>query len=247
MTRLLLLSSPLLGPSCWAPLVAELARRGVPATVSSPPERPVRRPGDVLAGFVRDLRAQHDGDPGEPPVLVPHSNAGLFVAALAAAGPVAGTVFLDAGLPSDTDRTPLAPAGFVDHLRSLVPVGGGVDDLLPPWRDWWPGADLSVLYPDDDTRSAVESEQARLPLGYFTAQVASPPGWADLPTAHVGFGEAYAAEHDVAVARGWPAYRLAGEHLHHLVAPGEVAEVVLTALRRLGLAAPAWEHPERGE
>jgi len=40
------------------------------------------------------------------------------------------------------------------------------------WTQWWESDDVDALFPDDGSRTAVESEQVRLPLVYFEAAVA---------------------------------------------------------------------------
>jgi len=216
MTRLLLLGSPLLGPRVWAPLADELVRRGRQVSVAQPARR-VESPADVVRGFLEAV------PPGAPVVLVPHSNAGLYVAAVAAAVPVQGLVFVDAGLPSPLLRAPTAPDWLRERLADLV----GPDGLLPPWTRWWPEADVDGLFPDPDTRRAVELEQPRLPLAYFDAEVPSPSGWESRRPAYLAFGQTYAEELDTARRRGWPTAVLAGEHLHVLVDPVSVADSVV--------------------
>jgi hypothetical protein len=217
-TRLVLLPSPLLGPATWAPVATELRRRKHAVLVAAP-DGPVRSPDDVLAGLLAVI-------PDEPDlVLVPHSNSGLYVAALARRRDVCGLVFVDAGLPCAGPSTPVAPDGLVGHLADLAAVGG----LLPPWTEWWPAPSVRELFPDDEVRVAVEGEQRRLPLAYFRGRVPSPPGWERLPASYLAFGDTYAAERDDAARRGWPVETLPGRHLHQLVAPGAVAD----ALERL--------------
>ena len=213
-----LLPSPLLGPVVWAPVAARLRSRGHDVLVPALP--PVlATPADVLAGWLAEIPSDSDA------VLVPHSNAGLYVAALAAARPVRALVFVDAGLPSRAPATPLAPPVFRAFLSGLADERG----LLPPWTGWWEAADLASLFPDAATRAAVEREQRRLPLSYFEAQVASPAGWEALPAAYLAFGDTYAEERQAAERLGWPVETMAGEHLHPLVDP----ERVTTTLTRL--------------
>ena len=214
--RLVLLGSPLLGPAVWQPVARRLEERGAEVTVVRP-RRPVLTPDDVLAGL-------RDGVPDEPGlVLVPHSNAGLYVAALTAARDVAGTVFVDALLPSQQGSTPTAD----EDLRRVLRRMADEDGMLPPWTSWWPDADTAALFPDSATRAAVETEQPRLPVTYFEQQVPTPPGWAGLPAAYLGFGDTYAEEQAWARRRGWPVETVSGRHLHQLVDPDGVAEAVL--------------------
>ena len=219
MTRLVLLPSPLLGPAVWRPVAERLAADGHPVSVPRLPGV-VESPADVVGGLLAQLPAD------EPLVLVPHSNAGLYVAALAAARTVEAVVFVDAGLPSPAPRTPAAPGSLREHLATLADREG----LLPPWTEWWPAASLDDLFPDAGSRAAVEREQRRLPLSYFAADVPTPAGWERLPAAYLAFGDTYAEERAEAVDRGWPTEILPGRHLHQLVDPASVAEAVLRLL-----------------
>jgi hypothetical protein len=214
-----LLPSPLLGPAVWRPVAERLRADGHPVTVPGLPAA-VASPADVVAGLLDRLPA------GEPLVLVPHSNAGLYVAALAAARSVRAVVFVDAGLPSSGSGTPAAPPSLREHLATLADRDG----VLPPWTGWWPAASLDELFPDAASRAAVEGEQRRLPLSYFAAEVPTPAGWERLPAAYLAFGDTYAEELAEAVARGWPTRTLPGRHLHQLVDPAGVAAAVLRLL-----------------
>jgi hypothetical protein len=220
---LALLPSPLLGPAVWKPVAERLVRSGWQVLVP-PPLGAVTGPDEVVERLLAHL-PDH-----EPLVLVPHSNAGLYVAAIAAARDVRAVVFVDAGLPSLDGTTPTAPASFRELLAGLADVDG----VLPVWTSWWAADDLSGLFPDAAARAAVEAEQAALPLAYFDAGVPSPPGWADLPVAYLAFGDAYAEEAAVAEARGWPTTTLEGKHLHPLVDPDGVARALVGLLGRLG-------------
>ena len=96
-----LLTSPLLGPSVWAPVAEVLSGRGLDVVVPRLGE--VASPVDVLRGYLAGIPEDR------PLTLVAHSNAGLYVAALAPERPVEEVVFVDAGLPEDTPWTPTAP------------------------------------------------------------------------------------------------------------------------------------------
>jgi hypothetical protein len=210
--HLLLVPSPLLGPATWAPVAGclELAGRSVSVV-----DLPLRRTVDDVVGAV--VAAAGDG----PVVLVPHSNAGLYAPRLGELLDVAATVHVDSALPGDGPDTALAPAGFLDFLRGLE----GADGLLPPWTQWWD--DVADLFPDDATRAAVEAEQQRLPLSYFTGRVPVPPGWQSRTSAYVAFGDTYAEERDLATAAGWPTRTLAGGHLHQLHDPAAVGRALV--------------------
>jgi hypothetical protein len=217
--HLLLVPSPLLGPATWAPVAGclELAGRSVSVV-----DLPLRRTVDDVVGAV--VAAAGDG----PVVLVPHSNAGLYAPRLGELLDVAATVHVDSALPGDGPDTALAPAGFLDFLRGLE----GADGLLPPWTQWWD--DVDHLFPDAATRSAVEAEQVRLPLAYFTQRLPVPGGWAARPAAYLGFGQTYADELAFAREQGWPVSTMRGSHLHALHDPVGVAAEVLRLAGLLG-------------
>lgn len=183
------------------------------------------------------------GDPGEvidrwlqalpedaPMVLVPHSNAGLYVAALAEQRNVRGVVFTDAGLPSRGPSTRTAPDAFREFLAGLVEEDG----RLPIWTRWWSDVDLEGLLPDRRTRALVEAEEVRLPLAYFEAHLPSPSTWQRLPAAYLAFGGTYDAERADAESLGWPTRTLAGAHLHQLVDPVGVGAALEALLGELG-------------
>ena len=235
MTRLVLLPSPLLGPAVWTPVAGLLAADGHRVTVPGS-RAAVGSPDDVVRDLLEALPAN------DPVTLVPHSNAGLYVAAVAAARPVESLVFVDAGLPSVARSTPTAPPWLREQLRRLV----GDDGRLPPWTAWWPTEDTDRLLPNAEVRAAVEHEQRRLPLSYFEADMPTPAGWERLPSAYLAFGDTYADERAEAVRRGWPVETLEGEHLHPLVDPGAVADALVRLLRltRKGARVPGL--PEAG-
>lgn len=214
--QVVLLGSPLLGPAVWRGVAGELARRGLDVRVPAAAPRAPRSAGEVLEHLLAEL------PPDDPVALVAHSNAGLYVPALAARRPVVVGVFADAALPPPSGRAPLAPPAFLSMLRDLADADG----LLPPWTRWWPPDQVATLFPDAATRAAVEAEQHRLPLDYFTGSVDVPGGWTALPAAYLRFSEAYHEEQAVAAGRGWPVATLEGGHLHPLWAPEAVAEVL---------------------
>ena len=131
----MLIHSPFLGPATWR-LTAdalESKQRSVrlPSLLvvakSSPPYWP--------AGVQSIIESAAD----DPVILVPHSNAGLYVPAVldALGEQVRGVVFVDAALPGAGHHT------TPDFLRKLATVDG----LLPPWTKWWAEADVARTVP----------------------------------------------------------------------------------------------------
>jgi hypothetical protein len=220
-----ILPSPLLGPATYAPLAASLAGRDTSAVVASLPVGEVT-PERVLSGFRSE--AQRVARQGAT-VLVAHSNAGYYGAAVAAqlGLPV---VYLDAALPVvGESETVLAPAAFAKFVGSL-PVRDG---LLPPWPSWWPRADIAALFPDDGWLDLVIREAPRLAPTYFTTPIRVPRGWESGPAAYLACGDTYAAELAFAERAGWVVRHESGHHMAHLAQPDHVADLVTAVVDEL--------------
>ena len=226
-----LVHSPVVGPSTWVPVARLLHLRGVDAVV--PNLRHVGAGGPPywpsVAATVTDAMGQLD-EPGAV-VLVAHSNAGVFLPVVAESSPrpVAGAVFVDAGLPAEHQETPVAPPEFLAFLRGLADPEG----LLPRWSDWWPPEDIEPLLPDPAVRAGILADQPRLPLDYYQQTVPVPASWSSVRCAYLQFSAAYDGEAERARRAGWAVERLRGEHLHQVVDPDAVTDALLQLLTRL--------------
>ncbi len=215
-----LVHSPSVGPGTWRPVAEELRARGADVVVPSlagvgaagPPfwPRVVAAVGASLARLPADRSV----------VLVAHSNAGLFVPAVAAAAtrPVVGCLFVDATLPARHGSTPVATSDALAFLREKA-----VEGILPPWTEWFDEDEVAPMFPDAATRAAIEAEQPRLPLSYYEKQIPVPEGWDAQPCGYLLFGPPYEPVATEAAARGWAVERIPGRHLHQLVDPLGVA------------------------
>lgn len=227
-TTLVLLPSPLLGPAVWAPVAAALAHRGYRIQTVAAPSIPPRTSDDVMDHFLSAVPDDRDV------ILLPHSNAGLYVPALMGQRHVVGAVFVDAGLPSQTGDVLLAPP----ELFAILADRADGDGLLPPWTHWWDEADVAELFPNRGVRARIEREQPRLPLSYFSTQLPVASGWdSGLAGAYLAFGDTYADDRALAAVRGWPTATMSGSHLHMLVDPTAVAREVQLLLMALGFSA----------
>ncbi len=224
---LALLPSPLLGSAVWQPVARVLADHGW-HTVICVAAPPLRTGQDALDAFLATLPTEQDL------VVVPHSNAGVFVPELVMRRRVVGAVFVDAVLPLGRGYGPLAPPAFLDLLREKADDVG----LLPVWTSWWKEADVMDLFPDAQTRARVEIEQQQLPLSYFESTLSIPQGWDDIPGAYLAFGDTYATERDQAARRRWPVSTLSGGHLHMLIDPEKVAAELVALMSGLGFDSP---------
>jgi hypothetical protein len=235
-----LVHAPVLGPASWQPTAAELTRAGHRVVVPSltdfaagpPPYAPrlirlVAEPVGSAAG------------PADRIVLVLHSGAGPFAAHLAAAVRAAvspaeaaasvAVVFADAGLPGPDGAAPVVDGAFLPYLRELA-VGG----VVPPWPDWWPGADPADLFPTPAAHAAVLADARPLSLDFFEETLPPVPPASRLGAAgYLLFSDGYRPEAERARGQGWPVAELAGSHLHPLVRPAEVAAEIIGLARRL--------------
>ena len=228
---LVLVHSPSVGPSTWVPVARRLHLRGLDAVV--PNLRHVGMGGPPywprVAGTVAEAMGQLD-EPG-PVVLVAHSNAGLFLPTVAEASPrpVAGAVFVDAGLPAERGESPAVPAEFLRHLRGLADSAG----RLPRWTDWWPAEEIEPLLPDPAVRAEVVRDQPRLPLDYYQQTLPVPVSWWSVRCAYLQFSAGYDGEAARARRAGWPVEVVRGEHLHQVVDPDGVTDALLAITARL--------------
>jgi pimeloyl-ACP methyl ester carboxylesterase len=212
---LMLIHSPFLGPATWQSTgrALESKQRSVrlpsllAVATSAPPYWP--------AGVESIVRSAAD----DPVILVPHSNAGLYVPAVVEAlgEQVRGVVFIDAALPGAGHHT------SSDFLRKLAVVDG----LLPPWTSWWDEADVDAVFPDAHVRAEVEAEQPRIPLAYYNYPPPAPDNWTAPRVGYIWFGQPYDQGAAQATMRGWPTAHLPGGHLHMLTDPDAVAAAVL--------------------
>lgn len=217
-----LLPSALLGPAVWEPVQQVLSGTGQEVIVAGRPGAPRESVADVQQWYQDSLPVDRRY------LLVPHSNAGLYVPALVEQRSVAGIVFVDAILPK-IGTSPVAPAGLLSMLDTMADDTG----RLPQWTSWWDEDAVAALFPSAAVRERVESEQSRLPLAYFKETVTVSTGWLRVPAAYLAFGDTYADERKDAEEGHWPTRVLDGNHLHMLTAPEQVAENITQLRARL--------------
>ena len=231
-----LVHAPALGPASWQPVAAELAGTGCAVAVPSLgrcadgprpywPRLVSEVTGSVPAVAVTPGSGETAAPAADRLVLVLHSGAGPFAGQLCAAlAPrEVMVIFADASLPGRDGGGPVVDAAFLPSLRELAR-----DGLVPPWPQWFPGEDLAPLFPDAAARSAVLAQARALPLGCYTERIpAAAAGWPPCRAAYLLFSAGYQQTAAAAAARGWPVAELAGEHLHMLVRPAEVAMAII--------------------
>ena len=224
-----LVHSPSVGPSTWAPVAGALERRGHAAVV--PDLTRITEGGPPY--WPRIVAAVREAAPGDGPLVpVAHSNAGWFMPVIreGLGDRVVACVFADAALPPERGLVKPGEENVLPFLRELA----GEDGVLPRWTDWWSEEDVAPMFPAGrpKVRERVVAEQPRLPLAFYTDVVPVPAGWDGVRCSFLWFGPPYDTLAEQARRRGWPVRHLPGRHLHQIVDPEAVAGALVTLSRR---------------
>ncbi len=222
---LVLVHSPLAGPSTWFPVAEALLRWEaeplVPTLVDD---------GDLGRPFWRQhadavVRAVAPIPHAIPLALVGHSGAGPLLPAIrqGVEHPVAAYVFVDAGIPADgKSRLELMEAEdppFAHHLRRHLTAGG----RFPAWTE----EDLAPILPEARLRRRLLAELRPRPLAFFAEPIPVFAGWPDAPCGYLKFSPAYDVPARRAREAGWHYREIAAGHFHMLVDPAAVADALL--------------------
>ncbi len=220
METLLLVHSPLLGPSSWYPLAAVATAAGNVAIVpdlTSVADLSGRWSAAFIALAAADCPAEGDV------VFVGHSGAGVYLPGIARTVGMerASFVFVDAVVPPPSGA--MVPGDRIASLLDSHTEGG----FLAPWLDWWPKTVLETILPSDADLTTLRSDSPRIPRALYSEAVAVPAGWQSRRCRYVRTSEAYRAEHQHAVAQGWDHALVEGTHLSIVTEPKTVFEQIL--------------------
>ena len=216
-----LIHSPLVGPLTWFLVAERLRESGIEAltpelrdAVGS--DAPYWRQHAESVGY-----ALRTVPPDRPLTLVGHSGAGSLLPAIrqAAGRPVAGYIFVDAGLPHDgrsrLDEMHAESPEYAAELRAHIAAGG----RFPEWTD----DDLREIIPDDRLRRQMLAELRPRALDFFAEPIQVFAGWPDAPCSYIQLSPAYAGPAEEARRAGWPVRTFDAGHFHMLVDPVAVA------------------------
>lgn len=232
MTAFLLIHSPLVGPLTWAPVADELRRRGFEAIVPVLAEGGDGPAWKVAAESVGEAVRRADGA-GVPLMLVGHSGAGPLLPCVrqAMGRPVAGYLFVDAGIPEggasrlDLLRAELPEAA--EQLTAHLAAGG----RYPAWRD----EDLREVLPDPAMRAMVLAEMRPQALAFWKEPLPVMDRWPDVPCGYVQLTDGYEVPAARARREGWPYRRLVGGHFQMLVDPVAMTDALLDVTAEMGV------------
>ncbi len=234
-----LVHSPLVGPLTWQPVAHRLQLRGIASIVPVLGSEGVDPPfwfhhADVIAASLQAVPVD------SPLVLVAHSGAGplLPAARTRIRHPVAGYIFVDAGVPGPDGATRFDLFGSreaVELWRTRAQDGS-----LPIWTELVGVADahLQMLIPDPVLRRQFVKELRPVPLAVYEEPLPVFSGWPDAPCGYVRFSSAYEADEAKARQAGWRCVELPGGHLHMLAAPDDVANILIDFSRMMRVGVP---------
>jgi len=226
MLEIILIHSPLVGPSSLLPTAEILQAQGVRCATPTalrphapPPawhEWPAR-----LKGTLPDMAS---------PVVVGHSMGGLLAARLAADIHAAGVICLDARIPPETGPVNPVEPEFRKFLDTL-PL---TDGTLPPWHEWWDVDVFGDTNLPSDRREAVLADIPALPLTWFDDQF-DMHDWSGIRKGYVRTSHTFIEETRKAEAMEWSTVRLRGTHLHPATEPEETAQALIDCCYLMGL------------
>tara|TARA_Y100001933_G_scaffold228576_1_gene244222 strand:+ start:7085 stop:7816 length:732 start_codon:yes stop_codon:yes gene_type:complete len=232
--RLVLIHSPLTGPSFWRGVHDALWRRGRRALLARlPAAQHIHAPywlthaSGVAAGLPEE---------GEV-VLVAHSGAGPLLPAIGrlarnrtAGARVAGYLFVDSDLPRDgASRLELFDDPAQAEALRQRSRGG--------WLPTWTAADVRALVPDPESFVA---ELPRTPLALYDESIRVPDDWPDAPCGYLSLSaQHYRGAVRAAEAAGWPCHALNAHHFAPLADPEGIAAAIDAVVGDLAAPDPA--------
>jgi hypothetical protein len=229
-----LVHSPLVGPSSWSMVADQLQQRKVDVLVPKLTDRDdshfpywdqhTESVKQALADVPQERRV----------VLVGHSGAGPLLPAIhrAIAQPVAACLFVDASLPhpgrSRLDELAINAPDLSQKLRPFLFAGGS----YPTWG----AEELREILPDTFIRDQLLAELHPRHLRFFEEKM--PEVWPHAPCGYMLFSEAYLRQLEQAQRAGWPSRLFHAGHFHTLVDPAAVTNGMVELLAELERLSP---------
>lgn len=226
---LLLVHSPLVGPSSWAPLAARAIEHGHAVAVpdltqvgeAEPPQWEAFAATAVLAGTSL-----------EPPIAVfGHSGAGVFLPEVGRrlGDRMGAMIFVDAVVPRQQGfhHTASATRKLLDEQTT--------DGALSRWLEWWPAEVVAALLPNPADRATLLADMPVLPRAFYDEAVPVPDEWSDGPCGYLKLSNAYDFDFDEAGNRGWFRSSIDATHLSIYTEPEPVLAAASALVDQIAL------------
>ena len=224
---LLLVHSPLLGPSSWRPFATLASQLGYELALPDLTDV-ANAPQPRWKHFV-EAAASAGHELSRPTLVVGHSGAGVFLPEIARQLDAAETAlcFVDAVVPPEggAHTTPVQMEDVLDEQST--------DGVLAQWIDWWPDEVIEELLPDPSDRAALRADMPRLPRAFYDESVPVPDGWSDRPCCYLRLSAAYDGALEAAQTWRWPTESRDFSHLSIYTDPRQVLEAVAGLAGRL--------------
>ena len=214
------------GAWCWDLLRPELERLGHRVIAM---DLPISDPALGAADYAQVV--DDALDPGNEPMLVGHSMAGLVIPLVAARRPISRLVFLAAFLPS--------PGMSASEQRAAEPIDGRTPPQTAEWTDlgddvWMVGPNTAteIFFHDAPADLAHWATQRLRPQAYRALNETTPlTDWPDVARSSIVCRDDHAINPDwvraAALSRlGVEAVELDGGHSPFLTRPAELAEIL---------------------
>jgi len=144
--------------------------------------------------------------------------------------PVHANVFVDAGIHRDGESrlSLMLEENFewANQLQAELERG----DQFPNWSS----DDLREIIPDKNLREQLVAELHPRGLDFFKEPIPVFQGWPDAPCIYILFSSPYASAEIQARQSGWKTYKLDAGHVHMLVDPQTVTDVIIKAINEIG-------------
>lgn len=218
-SSLLLIHSPVVGPSTWQPIAARARDQGAAVAIPDLTSVLDGGPGPLWSRFV-DTAITSAVELHAPIVVCGHSAAGALLPRVgdALGSRLGHMVFVDAVVPP-VQGSHVTPARLKELLDQHTNAG-----VLGPWLDWWDDEVLEALLPDLSQRTILRADLPELPRSYYDEEIPVAEGWSTWGCRYLRLSPAYDAELERARGLRWPTASIDGTHLSIFTHPGLVLE-----------------------
>ena len=232
-----LIHSPLVGPFTWSLVALVLRKQGWTVSLPMLSDRDDSAIPHYEQHAQQIIEALAKYPSTQPVLWVGHSGAGLRLPVYrhAISNPVAGYIFVDAGIPHHAPPSGLSQLEFMarDEADSDSDSDGDAAAELQYLLDQgerfpnWTEAMLSDEIPNPTLRAALMAELQPHGQRYFNEPLPVFADWPDARCGYIHFSSAYNRAADDARQMGWPVAHISGGHFHMIVNPMRVARAIV--------------------